>query len=123
MSGSTEISRREFIKTIPRKLASSVHLFTKGLFKISEVREESMTSDTIVDDQIKIAKIDTAFCLAWDGGICQFCYLVCPLRDAAIILDDQRPIINSTNCDGCAKCLTACKTVNTTLAIKMVAVN
>ena len=119
MGSSSELSRREFFKTIPKCLLSSVHSFTEELFRPSD----GITTDIIDDGQAKIAKIDTTCCLAWDGGSCQFCYLACPLRDTAIVMEDQKPIINSTICDGCARCVTACGTVNTTLAIAMVHVN
>lgn len=123
MDSSSELSRREFLKIIPKCLLSSVHSFTEELSRPSDISSESITTDIIDDGQAKIAKIDTTCCLAWDGGSCQFCYLACPLRDAAIAMEDQKPIINSTICDGCARCVIACGTVNTTLAIEMVHVS
>ena len=90
---------------------------------LGDIRAEENVAEVIDDGRAKIAEIDTDCCMAWDGGSCQFCYLACPLRDRAITIEDQKPIINSSICDGCAKCLTACKTVNTNLAIKMVAMN
>ncbi|MCA9405001.1 MAG: hypothetical protein KC684_00555 [Candidatus Omnitrophica bacterium] len=123
MANPNDVSRREFLKTIPKYLVSSVHEFTKELAKPTDIRAEENVAEVIDDGRAKIAEIDTDCCMAWDGGSCQFCYLACPLRDRAITIEDQKPIINSSICDGCAKCLTACKTVNTNLAIKMVAMN
>ena len=101
MKGSQEVSRQEFLKSISQYI-------------VQNVRSLSNTAHG--------ARIDIDRCLAWDGGNCQFCYLACPLRDKAITLDDQKPIVNILFCDGCAKCVTACRTVNDRPTIKMVAV-
>lgn len=85
-----EISRQEFLKFIPRYVSQ------------------------------KVVRFEMEHCLAWDGGNCQFCYLACPLRDKAITMDDQKPVVNILYCDGCARCVTACLTVNDRPAMKMV---
>jgi MinD superfamily P-loop ATPase len=123
MHDANEVSRRDFLKFIPRYLAYSVHTFTEELSRLTDIQAQTETIEAANENCEKIAEIDTNCCMAWDGGSCQFCYLACPLRDKAMTIEDQKPIIHSTICDGCAKCLTACKTVNTNLAIKMVAVN
>jgi MinD superfamily P-loop ATPase len=122
MHDAKELNRRDFLKFIPKYLAYSVHTFTKELSKPPDIRTGTGDVEPIDDRMAKVARIDTDCCLAWEGGSCQFCYLVCPLRDKAITMEDQKPRINSSICDGCAKCMTACQTVNTILAIRMVAV-
>lgn len=118
MNGSTEVSRRDFLRIIPQYLAKSVHTFSEGFFGPPGINTQTIEAEAI-DHCAKIAKIDINRCLAWGGGSCQFCYLACPLRDKAIRIEDQQPIINSAICDGCAKCVTACQTVNSTSAIVM----
>ncbi len=69
---------------------------------------------------VKVAKLNVARCLAWEGISCQHCYLACPLREQAIRIEDQKPVIAPSLCDGCAQCVAACQTVNDPPAIKMV---
>ena len=68
----------------------------------------------------RIAVIDLASCLAWGGSACQTCYLQCPLRDEAIALDDGRPLVMASACNGCGVCVEACGTVNDLGAIRLV---
>lgn len=104
MDNLEEVSRRDFLKCIPKYLAYRVHSFTRVL----------------ENNGPKVARLDTQYCLAWEGGDCQFCYLACPLRDRAITIEDRKPSIHVSLCDGCARCVTACTTVNDSPAIKMV---
>ncbi len=68
----------------------------------------------------RIAVIDLARCLAWGGSACQTCYLRCPLRDEAIVLDDNRPLVMVSACDGCGVCVDACRAVNDLGAMQLV---
>ena len=68
----------------------------------------------------QIAVIDPARCLAWSSSACQTCYLQCPLRDTAITLDDGRPLIMASACNGCGVCVEACGTVNDLRAVQLV---
>jgi len=120
MNGANEASRRDFLKFIPKYLAYGARSFTEELSKPADVQAQTATVEAVVDSRAKIAEIDTNCCIAWGGGSCQFCYLACPLRNGAISIEDQKPVIHPSICDGCAKCITACETVNTTPAIKMV---
>src|SRR3990167_2005965 len=52
-------------------------------------------------DQPLVAAISVTRCLAWGNSLCQACYLACPLRDRAIEIVDQKPIINREICNGC----------------------
>lgn len=67
----------------------------------------------------RLAVMDIARCLAWGEGSCQACYLRCPLRDEAILLEGGRPVIVASSCDGCGICEQACRTVNDLGAIRM----
>lgn len=58
-------------------------------------------------------------CLAWGGTNCVQCYIACPLQGIALDLDDGRPILNPVRCDGCALCVTACRTVNDLEAMRL----
>ncbi|HLF18700.1 MAG TPA: hypothetical protein VI749_07400 [Candidatus Omnitrophota bacterium] len=115
-----QINRRDFLKGFPKYLASSLSLFTQEGSKPTDVTTEIKTIVINDNQRAKTAKVDTNCCLAWSGGSCQLCYLVCPLRDRAILMEDQKPVINASFCDGCAKCIVACQTVNDTVAIRLV---
>jgi Pyruvate/2-oxoacid:ferredoxin oxidoreductase delta subunit len=67
-----------------------------------------------------VATIDIARCLAWEASECQLCYLRCPLRDEAIVLDGGKPTIVAQACDGCGVCVEACRAVNDLGAIHIV---
>ncbi|OGX31051.1 MAG: hypothetical protein A2787_01255 [Omnitrophica WOR_2 bacterium RIFCSPHIGHO2_01_FULL_48_9] len=116
-----KISRQEFLKFIPKYLTQDVGSLISGHFNFSAaVTAETLEDRSANDKTAKVVHLDEERCLAWGGGSCQFCYLACPLRDKAIALDDQKPIINILFCDGCAKCVTACQTVNDRPALKMI---
>lgn len=106
------ISRQEFLKFIPKYVLQNVRSIFHGRLNFIE--------NSAGIEAAQVARLETEHCLAWDGGNCQFCYLACPLRDKAITLDDQKPVVNILYCDGCARCVTACRTVNDRPAIKMV---
>ncbi len=121
MENTKEISRQEFLKIIPKYVIQNVRLLLEGrLDFLAEGKAETLEEDPADITAEKVAWLDKERCLAWEGGSCQFCYLACPLRDQAIILDDQRPTVSISFCDGCAKCVTACQTVNDRPALKMV---
>ena len=116
------IDRREFFKSIPKFLAMSIQSFTYRYGTQEEYRGCRFKEDNQEDGKAKVAQLINENCIAWEGGSCQICYLSCPLRDRAIRMVDQKPVIDSSICDGCTKCVIACQTVNTTLAINMIAV-
>src|SRR3989338_6371847 len=121
MENTREMNRKEFLKLLPQYVAQNMHLLIQGRFSPPYGGEaEVLEDDSSNNKAAKVAQLKTECCLAWEGGSCQFCYLACPLRDKAIILDDQKPMVNILFCDGCAKCGTACQTVNDRSAIKMV---
>ncbi len=121
MDSAKEISRQEFLKFIPKYVIQNVRSLIQGRFNLAHDVEAEALEDNFTDNKAaKVAHLDEERCLAWEGGSCQFCYLACPLRDKAITLDDQRPTVNISFCDGCSQCVTACQTVNDRPAIKMV---
>ncbi len=121
MENTREISRQEFLKYILQYVVQNVRLFFRGRSNFPDGDEAEKGEDALFDNTtVKGVQLEAERCLAWGGGACQFCYLACPLRDKAITLDDQRPTINISFCDGCGQCLTACQTVNDRPAIKIV---
>lgn len=120
MDNFKEVNRRDFLKCIPKYLAYRVRSLTKECLSPSDVKTEPEDVHALDNNGLKVARLDTEYCLAWEGGDCQFCYLACPLRDRAITIEDQKPSIHVSVCDGCARCVTACLTVNDSPAIKMV---
>ena len=120
MEDSKTISRGDFLKNIPKYFASTVRSFTKVLDQSKSIETGKEGLDEIQISNKRTAKLIADYCLAGEGGSCQFCYLACPARDKAIVIEDQKPIINPLFCDGCSQCVTACQTVNTIPAITMV---
>lgn len=114
------VSRRDFFKSLPRCLAGAVQSFAREYIKPPGVVNEAENSCPPDPEVSGIARLDKEQCVAWGGGSCQLCYLSCHSRDLAITIEDQRPLINASFCDGCARCITACQTVNNSPAIKMV---
>lgn len=114
MADMEAMSRRDFLKTFPKYLAQGVHSLGQECL---ESRDEKNTVNIAGK---KVALVDIERCLAWVGASCQFCYLACPLREKAIVMHDLKPVIDASACDGCAKCVVACQTVNHLPAIKIV---
>jgi Pyruvate/2-oxoacid:ferredoxin oxidoreductase delta subunit len=121
MENAREVSRKEFLKFIPKYVIQNVRALIQGRLNFSDDGEAETREDILSDNKAaKVVQLEAEHCLAWDGGNCQFCYLACPLRDKAITLDDQRPTVNISFCDGCGQCVTACQTVNDRPALKIV---
>jgi ferredoxin-type protein NapG len=70
----------------------------------------------------RLAVLDVSRCLAGGSGECQLCYLRCPLRDSAMVLDGGKPTIVASSCDGCGICADVCRAVNDLGAIQLVGV-
>lgn len=113
-----DVHRREFLRLIPdlfrRKVQNATGYFTS---KNSAAIDESVG---VHKASPQIARIDVDLCIAREGAMCQACYVACPLRDRAIRIEDQLPLIFDSVCDGCGKCVNACRTVNDHVAIQMV---
>lgn len=121
MESTREVTRKEFLKCIPQYVMQNVRSLLEGRLDFLEEGKAGTLEENPADSKAaKVAQLDEERCLAWEGGSCQFCYLACPLRDQAIILDDQKPAVNVLFCDGCARCVTACQTVSDRPALKMV---
>lgn len=99
---SAAIDRRTFLRWMPRQVFAGVR----------ELMSDAASRH--------IAVIDIPQCLAWGASPCQVCYLRCPLRDEAMVLDDGRPLVMASACDGCGVCVEACRTVNDVGAIRLV---
>ena len=113
---STAIDRRTFLRWMPRQVFAGV----KSLMSDEASSEIAEFPSKISTRSRAIAVIDIPQCLAWGASPCQACYLRCPLRDEAIVLDDGRPLIMASVCDGCGVCVEACRTVNDVGAIHIV---
>ena len=120
MNRSDLMDRREFFKSIPKFLAISIQSFTIRYGTQEEYRGCLLKENIQEDGKAKVAHLINENCIAWGGGSCQACYLSCPLRDRAIRMVDQKPVIDPLICDGCEKCITACQTINDLQAVKLV---
>lgn len=110
------VDRRTFLTQMPRQLVASL----KGLMSEVSPRDLLGFSADPPTHRRDVAMIDVSQCLAWDASPCQACYLRCPLRDEAIILDDGRPVVMASACTGCGDCVEACRLVNDLGAIRLV---
>lgn len=108
------VNRREFLQSAPRRFFGGVRAIMDNALASGVMR----TADHSSTAQ-QIAVIDPAHCLAWGGSACQTCYLRCPLRDEAMTLDDGRPLIMASACNGCGVCVEACGAVNDLRAIRL----
>lgn len=113
--GENRISRKEFFKKMADSMVEGVFTLTKeyagiaGALAVGASRSQGP----------KIARVDVGRCLAWSGMSCQLCYLACPLREGALYMQDLKPVVNASLCDGCGQCATACVTVNDVGAMVM----
>ena len=116
------MDRRAFLASAPTRLFRGVQaLLTPVVVP---------TALTPANAAQRVAILDVSRCLAWGEGLpaapaaqagsCQLCYLRCPLRDRAMVLEAGRPVIVTSACDGCGVCVDVCRTVNDLGAMQMV---
>lgn len=110
------VDRRTFLKWMPRQVFNGVTELMTGIASASSPMSHEVESGS----GRRLATMDVSRCLAWGASECQLCYLRCPLRDEAIVLDGGKPTIVASACDGCGVCVTACRTVNDLGAIHVV---
>jgi MinD superfamily P-loop ATPase len=111
--GPKSLKRRQFLTSLPRDLLKGVRAVSNhGLLAIPFLSEKRTSEADTID---KVARIDVSRCHAWVGTSCQLCYLACPLRETAIRMEDQKPIIIAAGCDGCNMCDVACREILTAL--------
>ena len=110
------IDRRTFLKVAPRHVLDGVRGLMSDLGRFASPlpagREQPATR--------RIAMLDVSRCLAWGVGGCQLCYLQCPRRDGAIVLESGRPTVVLSGCDGCGVCVDVCRTTNDLGAIQLI---
>lgn len=111
----SRLGRREFLKKLPGQLVTKFWAVTKEGIAVFSSSSQEKVSDAPV-----VARLEVSRCHAWSGLLCQQCYLACPRRDEAIEMRDQKPVIVTRLCDGCALCVSACETVNDLAAIRLV---
>lgn len=126
-SDAVDLSRRAFIRSMPRQLLEGIgHALKKTVVIPAPLdrvaRGRQIDKSSICPVQPRVARINIERCLAWGNALCQACYLACPMRDRALEIIDQKPIIHVAACDGCGLCLPACRTVNDQAAIELISV-
>lgn len=110
------IDRRTFLAAAPRYVLSGMSALRTG----SALHAPSGSDGHRGLARRRIAMVDVSCCLAWGAGSCQLCYLRCPLRDEAMALEDGRPTVVVSACDGCGICVDVCRSVNDLGAISLV---
>ena len=71
-----------------------------------------ISDDQETDDEIKIGKfasaeINESLCLPFSGPECGACISICPV-EGALVLEQEKPIIDQDSCVGCALCREVC---------------
>jgi len=130
----SDMDRRTFLTSAPRHLLEGLRALMADLRGLSPTACAVPGDSTIgaagrsvLDGQARtlprrVAILDVARCLAWGGGSCQVCYLRCPLRDHAMVLEDGKPTVVASVCDGCSVCVEVCHTVNDLEAIEIASI-
>ena len=119
------VSRRDFLKNFSGHFIENIRIITKSWTDIAAREKSDGYPDNSVHAQKEpgVAFLNIELCLAWGEASCQLCYLACPLRDKALEMREQKPVIIPSFCNGCAMCAVACKTINTSSAIEIVSAN
>ncbi len=66
-----------------------------------------------------VALVDADACMVPVGGDCRMCVDACPRGSRGIVFGPTGPEVQD-ECDGCGKCVEACRTVNLEGAIRLV---
>ena len=106
------MDRRAFLAAAPKQLFRGVQALMTPVVAPAALASVEATQ--------RVAILDVSRCLAWGEGHCQLCYLRCPLRDRALVLEGGKPVIVTSACDGCGVCVDVCRTVNDLGAIQQV---
>jgi Pyruvate/2-oxoacid:ferredoxin oxidoreductase delta subunit len=112
------IDRRTFLTSAPRHLLEGVRALMTDLKGLSP----PVLGGQAHSLSRRVAMLDVSRCLAWGGGSCQVCYLRCPLREHALVLEDGKPTVVASACDGCGICVEACDAVNDLRAMVLASV-
>ena len=115
---SVQAERRQFLRQTPRAMKQIMLSLIRD--SMSFFMPESGQEKANNQIGTSVAFLDVGSCLAWGGMNCQLCYLACPLRDRALEIRDQKPVMVAEICDGCGLCEKACLTVNEPPSIRMV---
>ena len=118
VSQKIDLKKRAFVTMLPSYLLDNLRSALTNIAGFKKSVELQVEQDVLTLP--RVARINVERCLAWGNSLCQACYLACPLRDTAIDIVDQKPIINISKCDGCGFCVSACSTVNDQNAIELV---
>src|SRR3989338_1900436 len=94
------VERRRFLVEMPRRLLAGV----QGILNQASPGRLVVPKPEAARTK-HLAVMDVSQCVAWAGGTCQVCYLQCTRRDAAMMVDDGRPLIVAAGCDGCGVCV------------------
>ncbi|MCC7429746.1 4Fe-4S binding protein [bacterium] len=87
--------------------AQKACVMCEELFCIKSCKDEALIlAETF--PQIGLAEIQKDVCLAYNESFCWVCYDACPLKQSAIKLQNNKPIIIEENCTGCGICEEFC---------------
>lgn len=110
------MDRRAFLTSAPRRLLNGVMTLVSDAAAFARPVADRQEHATLR----RVALLDVSRCLAWAAVDCQLCYLTCPKRDEAIMLEGGRPTVVTSVCDGCGMCIDVCRNANDLEAIQLV---
>ena len=73
---------------------------------IDSCPEEALLPGTVIN--MGTAHLIPNKCFAYQGQVCDYCYMNCPLKNDAIVMENGRPRINEVSCNGCGICEYLC---------------
>ena len=112
------MNRREFLLNASNTAKRNYNRVLTGAREVQWVKQMLKAVDP-PSSRVLVALLNEDHCLVSSGTDCQSCYVSCPLRDQAIVIQNGQPTISSRDCDGCGLCEIACDSVNHPSAIRM----
>ncbi|MFN7250024.1 MAG: 4Fe-4S dicluster domain-containing protein [Anaerobacillus sp.] len=60
------------------------------------------------EEKLGVAEVFEFNCLAHKGTMCDYCIRACPLGRDALTVENGKPKVIESNCNGCGQCVAAC---------------
>lgn len=71
-------------------------------------------------EKLGMAEIFEFNCLAFKGTMCDYCIRACPLGADALTIENGKPHVIESNCNGCGLCVSACIQTNKGIYVRAI---